>query len=370
MSGSKVRNLKTESSVIVKRSETGISQKTAEISELQPGDQLSIELDDKGLARSITASYTITSGQVKTASKKSLLLSDGRQMNLNPNFRVLIENGIPIAYSAVRQGDSVSLKLNPETREIWRIKITESAAVLMIKAISHDGAHPLEVGEKLSVIVRGTSSASAAFSIKGILPYTKMKEIESGKYQGVFTVESDTPRLKSVPVTARISKDGKVVGPVQASRLISIEGSAQAVNVREITQKPEPPAKPKPAVISKPAPKPKAAAQAKKNKETLAVLRPSQGAKVHNPLVIVGKTKPGCSLRATITYSNGMTGLLKLEGTLCKEELKADSNGRFQSNPVTLPQAYAGKELDITVKVESVGETPSVKPVIVKVKTD
>lgn len=366
-SGAKVTRVKANASTVVSRGEKNAGLRSAGLPDILPGDQLTIETTSSGTARSVAAQYSMIHGQVKTLLKKSILLADGRLIELNPNARVVTENGTGVALSVLRRGDYLTVKLNPVTEEAWRIVLSDQPAPLMITAISHNATHPLKTGETLVVTVEGTPSARADFAIDGVTSGLKMSEVTPGRYVGRFTVGTDTRRTQSAPVIAHLSKGGRTVGPIQAGRLVAIaEEQTPIITVREVArarnqaQRDDPVAT---RVSADPLPVISPASD-----DPIIISRPSRNALVHNPLIIVGRAKPKSKLRATVSYSNDMVGLLRLEGKLCNEEMTADSEGSFRSGPIHLPQAYAGRDLEITVKVEMLGSAPLPKPVVVKVR--
>lgn len=359
MTGSKVRRLTVTPTASVSRFANGSTPKPAKLSDLQPGDQVTVSVDAAGKVKSVSAKYSLTQGRLKTVLKRSLLLEDGRLIEVNPNAKVVTENGTSVSYSILHRGDYVALKLNPATGDAWKITLSDESQPLSISSISHDAPGSLKTGDTFTVTMEGTPGCKATFSVIGAVSYVKMAELTPGRYVGALSVTSTTPRIKSAAVIGRLSRGGKTVGPIQASTLVSIE------NVKKTPIETGGHASPKP--VPKTPAKPAGHTQ---DHSSITILRPVQGSKIHNPLIVIGKAIPRDTLKLTVTYSNEMAGLLRLEGTLISGTLKADDEGSFRSGPIELPQVYAGKGLVITVKVETAGENSALKPVLVKVRGD
>jgi len=92
-------------------------------SSVQPGDSVQITVDQAGTAQTIRASYKEVSGKVLAVTGQGVVvLESGDTYRLNPSAQAT-RGGAAVAAGSVHAGDVVTLRVNPQTNEIWELRI-------------------------------------------------------------------------------------------------------------------------------------------------------------------------------------------------------------------------------------------------------
>ncbi len=92
-------------------------------SAVQPGDAVQIAVDQNGTASTIRATYKEVSGKVIAVTGSGVVvLESGDTYRLNPSAQAT-RGGAAVAASTLRAGDVVTLRVNPQTNEIWQVTI-------------------------------------------------------------------------------------------------------------------------------------------------------------------------------------------------------------------------------------------------------
>jgi outer membrane biosynthesis protein TonB len=164
----------------------------------------------------------------------------------------------------------------------------------------------------------------------------------------------------------------KRASPVQASRLITVgkKGTPTEVKpeVRPETKpevkpeaKPEPPAasantpllipaQPAPPQVVVPVISPAPPPEKPMEPAKIVLSAPEDGARIRRTIVVKGSADPDSKVAVTITYSNGLQGLLKLAGNVASQVIAVGNNGEFRLGPIPLEGPLATKGLRFTIK--------------------
>src|ERR1700736_4543316 len=95
---------------------------------VRPGDQIQVIVDQSGTAQAIQASYREVSGRLVAVTDAGVVvLENGDTFRLNRSVQV-DRNGTGVDASTLRPGDVVSMRVNPQTNEIWAVTIRQEAA--------------------------------------------------------------------------------------------------------------------------------------------------------------------------------------------------------------------------------------------------
>lgn len=235
-----------------------------------------------------------------------------------------------------------------------------------IYSVTFSAPVPLKACDIITVDMAGTPKAKAAFSVKGLFSIVRMSEVSSGSYHGSVTV----PKGKTVcnaPLVGYLGVGNTHAAPVQASRLINVGfdkalpkslpplGFTKAPTTAKPpvvkpslapTKRPEaalaPTVQPAPVAVSKKSDEPKAS--------KIVLTNPQDGSVIRRVILVRGTADPGAAVRVTITYSNGLTGLLKLAGDVASESVSVGKNGEFRMGPIALDGPLATNGLKYTIK--------------------
>lgn len=245
----------------------------------------------------------------------------------------------------------------------------EPATKPKIESVTYVGPSPLKARDWIRVDVVGTPNGRAICEVKGLIPRTVMKEIEPGKYRASVMIPSNK-FVHNQPLLAHLTVDGVDAPTVQASKLITVEPpSAEPVSTPEPVVASAPAPEPLPAPVPEPtpvqeapqapppapAPQPTVEAQSPapekpKIKAPVVLTAPVMGSRILRTILITGTAEPGSSVVVTVSYTNGLRGLLNLSGQVCSQLVAVNSEGKFQVGPLPLEGPLATKGLIFTVK--------------------
>ncbi len=276
------------------------------LSALRAGDQVQMTADSNGVAHSIRATYKEVSGRIIAVTEAGVVvLENGDTYRLNRSVRVT-RDGRVVDPSALRPGDVVQLRLNPQTNEIWAAAIRQEAGpqrpgVTSI-AVTPLGRE-LHAGEAVEVIATGVPGGRATFSIGALRANMPMVEStsERGTYYGSYTVHPGDVARDS-DVTVRLVAPSGEVFTAMAQARVHINAAA-----------PAPPGARVPTITS-----------------------PAEGATISAPFTVTGQARPGSRVKVTADY-DGSVLLFKVSGSLGTHTVTADRNGewsvRFADEP-------------------------------------
>jgi hypothetical protein len=235
---------------------------------------------------------------------------------------------------------------------------------LRISSITFSAPAPLKAGDVITVDLTGTPKCSAAFSVKNFISVVKMKEMSPGAYHG--TVKVPKGKLaRNAPLVGYLGYDGAHASPVQASRLVTVIDEneerlhptipplrfAKPASIAEPDKlpvvKPEnapkkPAPTPPPAVVSERKPSPAT--------RKIVITGPVDGGIARRTINVTGTAHPNTVVKVEITYSNQLSGLLRLAGQVASQNLSAGKNGEFKMGPIALDGPLATDGLQFTIK--------------------
>lgn len=239
------------------------------------------------------------------------------------------------------------------------------AEQLKITSVTFSAPAPLKAGDIITVDLAGTAGVRAAFSVKGLLPATQLREVSVGSYHGSVKVP-EGKFVRNAPLVGYLGTDKIHAAPVQASRLVSVLQTKvdEPTKLPPVLPEPQPkpvdppkPPAPKPVAVAdppqpKPTPPPASAPApvAVRGDDNIVISTPANGATLKHMIMIKGTAKPSSTVRVIITYSNGMSGMLKLAGDVASQNLAAGKNGEFRMGPIALDGPLATDGLRFTIK--------------------
>lgn len=269
----------------------------------QPGDAVAIVASQSGVAQSIQASYAETSGIVSAISPGAIGLQNGTSYRMNPSAAVVQSNGAP---AALAPGETVVLRLNPLTSEVWGVRV-QQAAMRPIGPVQISPNRPLGPGDTLTVVANGPAGGIASFTIGGIQGNLPMAEQPGrpGTYVGTYTVRPGDI-IQNAAVTVQISAGGQSQ-TASAPTSVTINGTPRA------------------PIISS----------------------PQNGAVVELPLTVSGRAAPGSLVQVQANYTSTVL-LFNVNGSLGTQTITADQNGNWNATFSQEPAVRRGLTLTIT----------------------
>jgi len=390
--GDKTQTVKRGRNTKITRGQIGREMRDVPLRDIAEGDLVIAQIEN-GQTVSIKAYYGIVRGVLARTLSSSLILKDGRTVAFGPDCQFMLPNGKLGKAADIAPGNIIICRVNPTSGEAWTIVAAEaassaqpasptpSAAAPKITSVTFSAPSPLQPDNLITVDMAGTPGAKATFEIKGLIPRTAMREVSPGAYHA----EARVPKGKSVRNAAVIGS--LVIGDhrapsMQAARLVSVGDeprphitSLPPLGVSKPAQlsatKPEydtpaqPAERPDSEQIAAPAPKPAPAPavhieQRKPEPPAparIVVTTPPDGSKIKRALLVRGTADPDSSVRITITYSNGLSGILKLAGEVASETVAVGKDGMFRMGPVPLEGSLATDGLQFMIKAYYINRT-------------
>lgn len=355
--------LKPAANAQIERGQVGKEMKPVQLREFAPGDVVTATFEQPDRAVSLKAIYGLIRGTYQQTLGDNIILQDGRVVNTTPSAQIVLPNGKIGRAKDIPPGSMVICRMNPLSSQAWTVIATTSVTQPNAKqnispraqekpritSITYSSPTPLKTGDILTVDLCGTPGGAASFDIKGLVINARMKELSPGSYRA----EMEIPKGKSVramPLIGHLVIGNMQATPVQASRLVTVDmniitpvrPSIPPLAFTSVNAPVSQPA-PKPAVVVKQTPPP---AQTSK----IVITNPPDDARIAKALLIRGTAEPDSNVAISVTYSNGMVGLLKLSGNVLSQTIAVGKNGEFRFGPVPLEGRLATKGLRFTIK--------------------
>ncbi|MEN6355657.1 MAG: hypothetical protein ABFD83_01085 [Armatimonadota bacterium] len=318
-------------------------------------------MPDKKTAKSAPAAKAAAAKkQSKPAQAKTSLSPDPSAkrggVQASPASKLWTGQGKPVSRGGVEI-------VNPFSKQaVKQTAPTElSKAKPKISSVTFSAPTPLRSGDLLTVDVSGTPGGRVRVEIKDLIKSVTLDEMKPGAYRGVVEIPADKS-VKGAALVARLSVNGVVAAPVQASRLVSVEPivpvlpplpakTALAKNEQvEIIPAMQPASAPQ---VTVPVDQPKESVEApapEPEPEKIVLTNPPDGASIKRALLIKGTAEPDAKVLVNVTYSNGLVGLLKLSGEVTSQMAAVDKDGEFKVGPIALEGPLATQGLEFTIK--------------------
>ncbi len=210
----------------------------AALEQIRRGDFVRVTVDPQGHALSIRASYREFVGRLDRLIDRRLILADGQILNLAEEVLFILD-GRQVARELLRQGMTVTLRMNPQTNQVWEVHAQAPPAAvppiipapipLRIEAVELNTTGPFGAGTTLIVTMRGTPGGEALLDIGRMVIGLRMQEGAAGRYSGSYTIQPGESAQAQITVRLRL-------GGVETSRAIgyvTIDGLAPAFTRRE-----------------------------------------------------------------------------------------------------------------------------------------
>lgn len=180
------------------------------LDQIRRGDFVRVTEYPPGQATEIRASYRELAGRLDGWATRALYLTNGQALRLaeEPLF---ILDGQVVNRDLLRQGMDVTIRLNPQTNEVWEVRVLTAVVPPPVRPgfpridrVSLNTTGPLGVGATLVVTMRGTADGRAWFDIARLVDGIRMEEGPDGRYVGRYTVRSgDVAKRADVIVRLR-----------------------------------------------------------------------------------------------------------------------------------------------------------------------
>lgn len=199
------------------------------LGELRRGDQVRVTVDAQSRALAIRATYRLVFGRIEVLTARLVVLEGGDAYRFAPEVDVRID-GRPAKPSDLRPGMTATLRLNPQTNEVWGIEVQRTAQLptpptpgpVVVSRFEVSPREPLRAGQTLTVTLVGTPGGRATFSIGDSIRDVPMAERQPGVYVGTFTVRPGDD-VTNAPVFGRLVVGNAVSPLVQSAAPVTID---------------------------------------------------------------------------------------------------------------------------------------------------
>lgn len=355
--------LKPTANAQIERGQIGKEMKSVQLREFAPGDLVTASFDQPDQATSLKAIYGLIRGTYQQTLGNNIVLQDGRVVSMTPSPQIVLPNGKVGQAKDIAPGSLVICRLNPLSNQAWTIIATTQTVQSNVKpntpthvqekpqitSITYSAPTPLKTGDILTVDLCGTPGGKASFDIKDLMINVHMNELTPGSYRAEVEIPKGKT-IRSMPLIGHLVIGNIQAAPIQASRLVTVDSNIITPVHPTITPLAFAST---PSQVSQPAPKPVVEVKpmlppAQTNK--IMLTNPPDNARITKALLIRGTAEPDSKVTITVTYSNGMVGLLKLSGDVVSQTIAVGKNGEFRFGPIPLEGRLATKELRFTVK--------------------
>lgn len=207
---------------------------------LELGDLVRITRDAAGKATSVAARFAQVKGVAAAIANNRLLLEDGSLYQLQPDIRVVADDGQAVPLARIGKGSPVTLDLTPDTTNVWRVTVPAQAAqttpaqsdlepgILTVAAVGY--TKPLKAGETVTLQVTGEPNAErVTASIGDVLRDLALTQVSPGAYTRKVTVAANT-NVTAAPIVATMRLNGKDTAPVKSVVPITIDTRPPSFN--------------------------------------------------------------------------------------------------------------------------------------------
>lgn len=367
-----------DAATVVLRGQLGKPLRAVMLRELAPGDHIVAVVNQNGIAPSIKAFYSKTQGTLSKMQGDKLVFKEGKAVVLSDKAQVVLPNGKIGKPAHLTPGTFLICRINPVTNRAWTVVAASIAAKPVvtvsrtapgkpvIRSVAYVADDPLEPGDTMTIQMSGTPGGHATCEIRDVISQTPMKEVFAGSYTVTITVP-DGKIVHNSPLIGKLTVKGAAAEPVQAAKLVTVAMSKVAPMISTVgTPPPGMPAIPveaakpaaEPAVTPAPTPKPEPApavttppvVEPTRPPAPVALTQPADGMKIERAIIIRGSAEPESTVHVTVTYTNGLAGLLNLSGMVASQDLAVGKNGKFKMGPLPLEGPLATKGLRFMVK--------------------
>ncbi len=219
-------------------------------------------------------------------------------------------------------------KAGNETTSAWAF--TVKAAPQALQSVTHDADRALRTGDILTVTVRGTPRGRGTFSLGDQIRNVPLQEAQPGVYRGTYVVRQGDLVDRQPVVVEFVAPDGTRTRQ-ETSAPVNI--TTRGIVAPEITY-------------------------------------PARKFRLGEEVTVEGTAAPGARVVVEVSYSGRAFDVVSTKGSLGSQEVVADKNGRWISEPfrVKLPLGVSKPEITIQATATDTAGRVS-KPVVVTLPT-
>lgn len=202
------------------------SQASGTLSDVHVGDALRAVLAKDGRVVEVHDFFKSSSGTIAAVSSSAFVLQTGRVVTPSRSTTITL-NTAPATLDALKVGDYVTVRSNPESGELREIiasrpslQTQAPASSVTISAFTISATHPLRAGDSFDATLVGTPGGTATFDIGDAVVGLPMREQSPGTYVGHLAIP-DRFNVAQIPVYGHLTVNGsdapRATAPTQLS---------------------------------------------------------------------------------------------------------------------------------------------------------
>ncbi len=242
-------------STIILRSANGQPATEVPLSDIKPGDQVSVQRGDSGTATVVTATFGQVKGTIVSighlgSGAAALTLDSGRVVELASDAPITFE-GAAVGLSDLKPYETVVIRTNPANNLGYGVAVSTAinpnpvppgtapsplpapanpneailngnVSSVEVTSFTDDASKPLRAGNVLKATLSGTPGGKASFSIPGIADNVLMAETSPGVYTGSYTVTKNAS-VRDAAVLGKLVAGGVQSPLIQAPGALNID---------------------------------------------------------------------------------------------------------------------------------------------------
>jgi hypothetical protein len=202
----------------------------AAFTDVHVGDAVSAIVLRDGRVDSVIVRYASRIGTIAAVSGAQFVLNSGFIVSPDPSTTTSL-NGEPATFGDLKVGDSVVVRLNPDTNEKRQIIVSRAVAITQtaagssaITAFTIDAPHALRAGDSFDIVLHGTPSGRATFDIGTYITGLPLRESDPGVYSARFTVPPNV-NFGQTSVYGHLSAGGTDAPRAEAPTLLAVSST-------------------------------------------------------------------------------------------------------------------------------------------------
>ncbi len=200
------------------------------LADVHVGDAVSVDVLRNGHVDSVIVRYASRIGTIAAVSPSQFVLNTGFVVTADKSTAISL-NAEPATFDALKVGDAVVVRLNPDTNEKRQIivsrAVTATAAPegpVTIASFTIDAEHALRAGDAFNVALRGTPGGKATFDIGTYLTGLPLTEVQPGAYTAHYTIPPNV-NFGQTSVYGHLSAGGADARRAEAPALLAVSST-------------------------------------------------------------------------------------------------------------------------------------------------
>lgn len=201
-----------------------------ELSDVHVGDAVSVDVLRNGHVNSVVVRYASRIGTIAAVSPSQFVLNTGFIVTADKSTAITL-NAEPATLDALKVGDAVVVRLNPDTNEKRQIIVSRAVAAtaapagpVTIASFTIDAGRALRAGDAFNVAMRGTPGGKATFDIGSYLTGLPLTEVEPGAYTARYTIPPNV-NFGQTTVYGHLSAGGADARRAEAPTLLAVSST-------------------------------------------------------------------------------------------------------------------------------------------------